>query len=165
MIDHGWTINKIAERIAKSDSYVSDRVGLIRRLHPDLAKRFSGNGNGNGHLKPSHLELLARIRSKRRQIELSNMVELRRLSVRKLEKMISGGQPFKETIKEHDGSLYVKLPEEIADHVKFEEGDEVFIFPQSRKTIAIERAIVQEPRLIASPPTLLEKRYVTPVPA
>lgn len=115
LIDHGWTINKIAEKIGKSDSYVSERIGLIRRLHPQIAKRV--NGNCNGHLKPSHLELLARIKSKRHQIELSDIVERKRLSVRKLERMITGGQPFKETIEEHDESLYVRLPDDIAEHL------------------------------------------------
>jgi ParB-like chromosome segregation protein Spo0J len=50
LIDNGWTVNKIAERIGKSDSYVSDRIGLIRRLHPEIAKKF--NGNDNKYLKP-----------------------------------------------------------------------------------------------------------------
>lgn len=58
LINHGWTINSIAAKIGKSDSYVSDRIGLIRRLHPIIARRIMFNGNG--HLKPSHCELLAR---------------------------------------------------------------------------------------------------------
>lgn len=144
LINHGWTINRIAERVGKSDSYVSDRIGLIRRLHPDLANRM--HSTGNSHLTPSHLELLARLRSKRSQIELSDLVERKRLRVRRLECMISGGQPFKENVKKFQGSLYIRVPEEILEHMKLKEGDTVCIYSQSRKRVAIERPTVQKPR-------------------
>lgn len=162
LVERGWTINKIASRIGKSDSYVSDRIGLIRRLHPEIVRRVKSN-HGQ-YLKPSHLELLARIRSKRYQIELSGLVERKRLSVRKLERMISGGAVFKETLEERNGSLYLKLPEDIVEHMRFEEGDEVYIFPQSKRRIAIENAIIQKlesTKKVSTPP---QKSFVTPVP-
>lgn len=142
LIDHGWTINKIAMRLGKSDSYVSDRIGLVRRLHPEVAKRV----NGNGYLKPSHLELLSRIRSKRHQLELSHVVEQKHLSVRGLERMISGGQLFQEKVEGTDESVSVHLPDEITAHMGLQAGDLVYIYLQSRKRIAIERSIVQESR-------------------
>lgn len=40
LLDKGWTQTKIAERIGKSDNYVSDRLNLIRRLHPSIASRL-----------------------------------------------------------------------------------------------------------------------------
>lgn len=162
LINHGWTVDTIARRIGKSDSYVSDRIGLIRRLHPDIANKMK---HGNSQLKPSHCELLARVRSRSYQLELSGLIETKHLSVRRLERMISGGQPFKERVEGEGGSLYLKLPEEIAKCMKIQAGDRVYIYLQSRKRIAIEHATVQDVRpnpgrAIAG----LSKKYVT-VPA
>jgi len=140
LIEHGWTINKIAQRIGKSDSYVSDRVGLIRRLHPAIAKKIDNN---DGYLKPSHLELLARLKSKHDQLELSYMVQRNRFSVRRLEKLISGRQPLRETVEKSGGSLYVRLPQEIVEHTKIEAGDSVYVYAQSRRRIAIEPATLK----------------------
>ena len=153
LIDHGWTINKIAERIGKSDSYVSDRVGLIRRLHPAIAKKIEEN---NGYLKASHLELLARLKSKHDQLELSSMAQRNRFSVRRLEKMISGTQPFRETVEKSGGSLYIRLPQEIVEQTKIEAGDSVYVYPQTRGRIAIEPATLK-------PHTMT--RTAEPVPA
>lgn len=140
LIEHGWTINKIAQRIGKSDSYVSDRVALIRRLHPAIAKTVDNN---NGCLKPSHLELLARLKSKNDQLELSYMVQKNRFSVRRLEKLISGSQPLRETVEKNGDSLYVRLPQEIVEHTKIEAGDPVYVYAQSRRRIAIEPATLK----------------------
>jgi len=137
LIAHGWTINKIAKRIGKSDSYVSDRIGLIRRLHPDVANKITDAGD----LKPSHGELLARLKSKQEQLELSGLVERRRLSVRGLEMMISGDQPLKESIESNGKTLYVKLPQQVTDQTNLKAGDLVYVYVQSRtKRITIELA-------------------------
>lgn len=154
LIDRGWTISKIAERIGKSDSYVSDRVGLIRRLHPEIAKKFKGSDMK--YLKPSHLEILARLKSKDQQVELSYMIERKRLSVRKLERMISGGYPMRETVKERGDSLYVKLPKMIAEHINVSAGDSVYVYVQSRKRIAIEPALALEASRMEQP--LVQRR-------
>ena len=159
LIDHGWTINKIAVRIGRSDSYVSDRIGLVRRLHPEVAKRV----NRNGHLKPSHVELLSRIRSKSYQLELSDLVERKHLSVRKLEKMISGGQPFREKVEGNGDWLYVHLPDEVVEQMELEAGDSVYMYFESRKRIAIERSIVQEPWPTSRVSRPTKKSCVTPV--
>lgn len=136
LIEHGWTINKIAERIGKSDSYVSDRIGLVRRLHPVIANRISNNNIG--HLKPSHCELLARLDSKRRQLELTHLIDRKRLSVRGLEKLISRGLPFRETLQQDGNVLWVRLPQGIIDHMNIRVGDSVYVYAQSRRRIAIE---------------------------
>jgi len=146
LIDHGWTINRIAQRIGKSDSYVSDRIGLVRRLDPALAEK--ANGNGNEHLKPSHLELLARLRSKQHQLELSSLVERKRFSVGKLEKPLSGGQPLRETVEQKGRSLYVRLPKEMADHLDIEAGDSVYVYAQSRRRITIEPVSIEKTHLM-----------------
>jgi ParB/RepB/Spo0J family partition protein len=145
LIDHGWTINMIAAKIGKSDSYVSDRVGLIRRLHPSIAGRVANNDNSS-RLKPSHAELLARVRSKRYQLELSCLVEKKGLSVRKLETMIRGGQPLRVRLERRGDSLYVPLPEDIVRHFGFEGGESLYIYLQSRKRVVVERVpFAQEP--------------------
>lgn len=136
LMGHGWTINSIAERIGKSDSYVSDRIGLIRRLHPKIAQKVYQHNKS--HLKPSHCELLARIDSKRIQLELSELIERKRISVRQLEALIQNRQPFKETVQANEISLYVRLPPSLAQHMNIEVGTEVYIFTQSRSRLLIE---------------------------
>lgn len=136
LIDHGWTINKIAQRIGKSDSYVSDRIGLVRRLHPDLARMIERNGNSP--LRPSHLEVLARLKSRNQQLELSNYIVRKRLSVRELERLISGEETLRETVEARGNSLYVRLPPRISQRTKIEAGDAVYVYIQGRRRIAIE---------------------------
>lgn len=51
----------------------------------------------DGELKPSHGELLAIVKSKHEQLQLATFIEQRRLSVRRLEAMLSAGQPHRET--------------------------------------------------------------------
>jgi len=155
LIDRGWTINKIAERIGKSDSYVSDRIGLIRRLHPEVAKKF--NGPDNKYLRPSHLESLAHLKSKDEQIELSYMIEQKHLSVRKLERMIAGGCSMRESVEERGDSLYVKLPRTVAEQVNIGAGDSVYVYVQTRSRIAIEPAGAKGLKL--------HKRHAYPVTA
>jgi ParB family transcriptional regulator, chromosome partitioning protein len=152
LIDHGWTMSKIAARIGKSDSYVSDRVGLIRHLHPIIANNYRDDMQGN--LKPSHLELLARVKSKHRQLELSYLVERKHLSVHSLEKLISNGNPPLETVEERGGFLYVRLPSKITEQLNLRVGESVCIYPQSRNRITIERATLPIPepvRKLATP--------------
>jgi ParB/RepB/Spo0J family partition protein len=139
LIDNGWTINKIAQRIGKSDSYVSDRIGLIRRLHPEIAKKF--NCADNKYLKPSHLESLARLKSKKEQMELTHMIEQKHLSVRKLERMIAGGYSTRESVEERGDSLYVKLPKAVAEQVSIKAGGSVYVYVQTKRRIAIEPAV------------------------
>jgi ParB family chromosome partitioning protein len=139
LIDHGWTIDAIASRIGKSDSYVSDRVGLIRRLHPAVASGL--RQNGYRHLKPSHAELLARLESRHLQLELSQLVEGNRMSVRELEKIVSGGHPFRENVRTDGGSLVIALPREIVKCMQIKPGDPVYVYLQSRKRVAIEPVV------------------------
>jgi len=134
LIEHGWTINSIAKRIGKSDSYVSDRVGLIRRLHPAVASKVLENGR----IRPSHCELIARIRSKDSQLELSELIERKGLSVRKLEQLINNRQLFKQRVEENGGQLSLQFPQEIAEYMGFERGSQVFIYPQSKQRLVVE---------------------------
>ena len=156
LIDNGWTVSKIAERISKSDSYVSDRIGLIRRLHPEIAKKF--NGVDNKYLKPSHLEALAHLKSKKEQVELSDMIEQKHLSVRKLERMIAGGYSLRETIEERGDSLYVRLPKAVAELVNINAGDSVYVYVQTRRRIAVERCMPEASIIVKQPLTQQQTR-------
>jgi len=137
LIDEGYTISRIAERIGKSDSYVSDRIGLVRRLHPRIAKRF--NEENNMYLHPSHLELLAHLKSKQHQLELAHLIERRHLSVRKLEQMITRGHPLKAAIEQKGNSLVIRLPEKIAELSSLHDGDLVYVSIHNRKKIVLEQ--------------------------
>ena len=142
LIDHGWTINRIARQLGKSDSYVSDRTGLVRRLHPEIAGR--AGDHSYRRLKPSHLELLARVKSKEQQLELSYLIEKKRLSVRKVERLISKGQPLMETVELIGGSLYIRLPQQMAELINIKAGDEVHVSLQSKRLV-IEPATSPKP--------------------
>ena len=60
LIQDGWTQTRISQMIGKSDSYVSDRLNLIRRLHPDIVvKQEDARRNGNlGPITASHAQRL-----------------------------------------------------------------------------------------------------------
>ena len=139
LIGHGWTINRIAARIGKSDSYVSDRVGLVRRLDTSIAKKVEHNNNG--FLKPSHLELLSRLKSKEKQLELARMIEKRRLSVRNLEKLLSTNRALREVVKAVGESLYVRLPTEIVCDLQIRAGQAVYIYSHSRGRVVLELSV------------------------
>jgi ParB family chromosome partitioning protein len=86
LISKGWTLGEIAKRIAKSDSYVCNRMRILERLHPELRKQLEFP-RGNLHLTLSHLEQLSTIRETSRQLELASLVRERNLSIRELERL------------------------------------------------------------------------------
>ncbi len=86
LISHGWTIHEIALKIGKSDSYVCDRLRLLKRLHPEIQRQLEFP-RGNSNLTVSHAENLASIDDPGRQLELVRLIEKRKLSVRRLERL------------------------------------------------------------------------------
>jgi len=138
LIDNGWTINKIANKIGKSDSYVSDRVGLIRRLHPAIANMYQTGAATR--LKPSHLELLSRVKSKEHQLTLTNIITKNGLSVRRLEKIVSSSLPLQETVKAIGDSLYLPLPQKVVTNMDLHDGDSVYLSWNGRGKITMETA-------------------------
>jgi antitoxin component of MazEF toxin-antitoxin module len=81
-------------------------------------------------------------------VELSDMIEQKHLSVRKLERMIAGGHSLRETIEERGDSLYVKLPRAVAELVNISAGDSVYVYVQTRRRIAVERCIPEAPIIV-----------------
>ncbi len=70
LVNTGWTINAIARKIGKCDSYVSERLGVLDRLDQSLHSRISDR---KGRLSPSHAELIAGSRILRGKESLPNL--------------------------------------------------------------------------------------------
>jgi len=60
LLAKGYTMHEIAVKIGKTDSYVCNRLNIIRKLHPRIRKRLSFTRVNSG-LTPSHAERLALI--------------------------------------------------------------------------------------------------------
>ena len=132
LIDRGWTINAIAEQIGKSDSYVSDRVGLIRRLHPAIVHRVM---QGKGKLTSTHAVFIARVKDRTRQLELAEFVEKKGLSVRELEQLIRDHLPIVFQVTPSPQAGQVSLPERVLRTLHIESGDMVCARFRGRKFI------------------------------
>ncbi len=85
LIKKGWTMTRIADSIGKSDNYVSDRIKLIKRLNPEVAKMIGPPGST---ITTSHAELLTQIDDKDEQFEFAEIIGRKRLSVHKLESIL-----------------------------------------------------------------------------
>ena len=144
LIEHGWTVNAIAAKIGRSDSYVSDRVSLIKRLHPEIASQYSRENKSR--VKPSHLEALARIKSKTQQLELAELVQRKRLSVRQLERLISHCQPIKAEVEGKADFTYVRIPPVIALAMGLEPGVPLDLVMQTRDKLTLEKSVRRDDR-------------------
>jgi len=83
LISKGYTPHEIAQKIGKSDSYVYERLRILKKLHPAIRKRITHVCN----LTPSHAERLALIPDPKLQLKLAKLIEKRQLSVRQLERL------------------------------------------------------------------------------
>jgi ParB/RepB/Spo0J family partition protein len=112
LLKKGWTINAIARRIGKCDSYICERLALLDRLDPVL---FSRVARSDCRLTPSHAELLSRVPDKARQNELARLVERKGLSVRALEDLLNGiPPPTKVQVGLTVGGYHLRIPDEFA---------------------------------------------------
>lgn len=109
LIDKHWTISAIAKQIGKSDSYVSDRVGLIRRLHPSLVEQMISGGK---RLTSTHAVMLSRM-DPTDQVQLAEFVERKHLSVRQLENLIRNQLPIKLQVVPSNAPDQMALPSRI----------------------------------------------------
>ena len=125
LISSGWTQTEISQRIGKSDSYVSDRLNLIRRLHPRITMKLEENRKKGivGAITASHAQRLARVKDPTRQLELASLIEEAKLSVRDLENVLgrrsARGRFFLE-VKRH---FALSVPTELAKRLSISEGD------------------------------------------
>jgi len=90
LIQKGWTITEIAYSIGKSDNYVSDRLKILKKLNPIIAKKIKPPGKGP--ITISHAEQLALITDPSKQLRLARMISKKGLSVRELESLMRSQQ-------------------------------------------------------------------------
>jgi ParB family chromosome partitioning protein len=135
LIDKHWTISEIAKQIGKSDSYVSDRVGLIRRLHPSIVEQMIRGGK---RLTSTHAVMLSRM-DPTRQIQLAEYVERKHLSVRQLENLIRNHLPIKLQVVSSNASDQIALPSRIMQALGLR-SEELMYVQLGRKRIVLEPA-------------------------
>ncbi len=161
LLSSGWTINRIASKIGKSDSYICERLGLIDRLHRSIREKVS---NGNRHLTPTHLELLSKVKDPVEQLRLADLVEKRRLGVRALEDMVNG-MPGPQTIIPGDylGECAVRIPREFTKAVGIVVGQPVRIRVRGRKLI-LESVKAKDRKTISGhPPHKSQQRMLSTI--
>jgi len=125
LIGSGWTQTEISQRIGKSDSYVSDRLNLIRRLHPRITMRLEENRRIGivGAITASHAQRLARVKDPARQLELASLVEEAKLSVRDLENVLGRRSARGRFFLEVKRNFALSVPTELAKRLCISEGD------------------------------------------
>jgi ParB/RepB/Spo0J family partition protein len=131
LIDKHYTIGEIAKQIGKSDSYVSDRIGLIRRLHPQIVERIDGSKT----LTATHAVLLSRVEDLHRQLELAGLVERKRLSVRSLEELVRNRLPIRINVVSSDKSDQVALPSRILQVVDIKPGETLYLHLKRKRLV------------------------------
>jgi ParB family chromosome partitioning protein len=134
LLSNGWTINAIAKRVGKSDSYICQRLSIIEHLDQSVSRRLAA---GNGSLTPSHAELLAGIRDVKKQIEVAEFVEKKRLSVRALEMLLKGGPPPRkiELELESDQTCLIRIPKEFTEAMGIGSERSVHMYIDRKKLI------------------------------
>jgi len=114
LIESGWTMVQIAEKIGKSCSYISDRLRVLSRLHPKVRKKLSFP-RGKTHMTISHAEHLSLISDPQQQLKFAKIIEDERISVRKLERMVNRLRRLGESAPE--GCLCRRCPYYPCKHI------------------------------------------------
>jgi ParB family chromosome partitioning protein len=131
LVSNGWTINAIARRVGKCDSYISERLSVLDNLSERVRSHVS-----HGLLTPSHAELLSRIRDPEIQNYFAELVRRRRLSVRSLENILKRAPPPTRIKTELISDEYVvKIPKQFAEAMGLKVFDELLIYLQGQKLI------------------------------
>jgi len=134
LLMNGWTINAMAKRVGKSDSYICERLSIIKHLDPSVRRKLSAS---TGALTPSHAELLAKIRDLKKQIEVADFVERKRLSVRALETVLKGG-PLPKRIElepESGGTRVIRIPNEFTEAIGIHSEGYAHMYIEGKKLI------------------------------
>jgi ParB family chromosome partitioning protein len=107
LIERGWTMVQIAEKIGKSCSYVSDRLRTLNRLHPRVRERLSFP-RGKTRLTISRAEHLSLIEDPQQQLRLAELIDEEGMSVRQLDHMTRRFRRLEKTLPE--GCLCEECP-------------------------------------------------------
>lgn len=133
LIRGGWTINAIAKKVGKCDSYVCERLKLLENLDSRLLEQVSHGGRG---LTPSHAELLARISDKHKQAEIAELIESRKLSVRATEAMLNGiPLPTRVQVVDEAGTCCLQIPSEFVRALRLKPGQTLRLSVRGRKLV------------------------------
>jgi ParB family chromosome partitioning protein len=133
LLGKGWTVNAIARKVGKCDSYISERLAMLDNLDFRLRAQIS---TGNGQLTPSHAELLSRIRDKHRQTQIAKLIETKKLSVRVLEDLLNGVPlPTKVQVEERSGDYWVHIPDDFTKALGLKEGQDLCMYIRGRKLV------------------------------
>jgi ParB/RepB/Spo0J family partition protein len=154
LVKSGWTINAIAKKIGKCDSYVSERIGLLDHLDKTVLAKV---GSGGWHISPSHAELIARVGDLSKQRQLAEFVHRKRLSVRTLENMLRA-TPFPTTViirQELNGECSVIIPTDFLVSLQFEPGDSLQIYVRGRTLVLDKPAPRRRKRMHSATATRL----------
>lgn len=131
LLNMGYTINAIGRVIGKCDSYVCERLAILKRLSNHVQSRVS-----NGDLTASHAEVLCRIKEKCRQETVAELVVKNRLSVRSLEDILNGvPPPTKTQIQLIANEVCVRIPQEFVNAIGFQSDRPVFMYIRGNKLI------------------------------
>ena len=133
LLKEGWTVNKIGAKIGKSDSYVCERLSLIDRLDSRIRDKATSVPH---YLTPTHLELLSKVESPIKQMELAKLVEKKRLGVRALANIIND-VPLPRTIMTDArlGDLIINIPDDFVKAAAIRPGHPVRIQVRGKKII------------------------------
>ena len=135
LVGKGWTVDEIGMKVGKSDSYICERLGILKHLSREVRSKIL-----EGSLTPSHAEIIARIRDEAMQEQITGLVVRKRLSVHTLEQMVKTGPLQTEVQMIHDRSEYVvRIPQEFVKIAQLESDPRVFI-QAKRGRLILEKA-------------------------
>jgi ParB/RepB/Spo0J family partition protein len=134
LVDKRWTINAIGRKLGKSDSYVSERLGLLERLSEKISRDVS-----KGCLTPSHAEIISRIRDPTIQNEVAELVKVKRLSVRSLENILKGAPPPVQIqlseLSKPSNTYGLEIPMEFLRALGASKGQQLLVYVSGHKLI------------------------------
>jgi ParB family chromosome partitioning protein len=133
LVGSGWSINAIAGKIGKCDSYVCERLALLSKLTLSVQNKLV---SGKSRLTASHAELISRIRSAEMQDEVADLVEKRRLSVRVLEDMLRDNpEPKHVSLGKNALGVCLQIPEEFVEAMEVLPGQVLLMYLSGGKLI------------------------------
>jgi len=131
LVDRGWTINAIGRKVGKSAGYICERLAFFEGLSLGLRSKVS-----NGILKPSHAELLSRIKDKGKQNELADLVLKKHLSVRSLEAILNGAPlPTRIQIDMNGRDYFIRIPSEFVKPLGLQARTHLLIYLRGNKMV------------------------------
>jgi ParB family chromosome partitioning protein len=135
LVNKGWTIDAIGQKVGKSDSYICERLGILKHLSHEVRSEIL-----KGSLTPSHAEIISRIHDAPLQRKIASLVARKRLSVHTLERMVmSGPLPTEVQLTQVTGECVVRIPKEFVKAAGLDTGQRLLIYAK-RGRLILEKA-------------------------